>query len=343
MNKVKEILLKLLSVPSPSGNEVAGASALFELGRDCFDEIRSDKTGNITLIKRCGRENASRLLIDAHFDTVGMMVTDVLDGGFLAFTAIGGLDARVLPASEVTVHGRRDVYGIIASTPPHLASRDSDSLPKISELLIDTGYEKGELAELVPIGSFVTFKTEPTELYGNNLLASGLDDKACLASIIDAVSSTPRESLCHDIYVCASVGEELGRGGPSRVAFDVKPNLAIICDVNFARGEGVGELESILCGYGAGVDISAMCDRRFTRNVIKLLEKENIVFQKICEPSHTGTNNERLLISGGGVRTLTLSIALKGMHTPSEIVSLADVKSLSTILQKIISTEREAL
>ncbi|MBQ7906828.1 MAG: M20/M25/M40 family metallo-hydrolase [Clostridia bacterium] len=338
MEGIKKILESLVHIGTVSGYEPMAEKYL--CGLSGFDKIERDSLGSFVLTKKSLKENAPKVLIDAHLDTVGFMVTEIKEGGFLKVVNVGGLDTRVLPATEVIIYGKKEIYGVVTSTPPHL-KKGGNKLPEISELMIDTGYTKDVLCELVELGDPVAYKPRLDCLLNDYVCANSLDDKACCAAAIDAVMNTDKKDLTCDVYLAISAEEEVGKAGPARVAFGVQPDFAIITDVNFARGEGIENYESIESQKGASVSISAVCDRTLTRNIISLLKKENIPHQINCDPSYTGTNNEAISISGIGVRTSVISVPLKSMHTPSEIVSLKDLKSLSNILKAIITTKEE--
>lgn len=337
MENIKRILVELTECFSASGHEFFGKEVIEKLSKDIFDEIKMDSAGNYILVKKSGKSNAKKLLIDAHFDTVGMMVTQIKDGGFLSFTALGGLDTNVLPATEVIIRGKKDIYGVITSIPPHL--KTSNKAPKIKELMIDTGYSKEKLEEIVSVGDPVVYKNQIDFIYGEQVTSSGLDDKACLCAALDAVAKMDKRAMAYDVYLIASMQEEVGKAGPTRCAFDIDPDIAITVDVNFAKTDKDDNFECIEIGKGASVDISAQTDRTLTKNIRKALDENGIEYQIVCEPRYTGTNNEALAISGYGVRTALLSIPLKSMHTPSETVSLRDIKSLSDILACIATRE----
>lgn len=339
MEKIKNTLYALCEQMSVSGYEYLAKDKIEKLCSPYFDEIKMTPMGSFVLTKKCGKENAKKLLIDAHFDTVGMMVTDIKKGGFLSVINIGGLDPRVLPATEVTVFGKKEIYGLVTSTPPHLRRLGSDSVPKIDELYIDTGYSKEELEKIVKIGDPVGYRFVFTEMENDFVTTSGLDDKACVCGIIEAMKGIPKERLCYDIYVTISSQEETGKNGSARAAFDIEPDIAIITDVNFASGDGTPDYECIKCGEGASVDISSLTDRVLTRGIIKLLKEKGIKHQVICEPGRTYTNNEGIMISGKEARTCVLSVPLKNMHTPCETVNLKDIKSLGEIIEAIVCEE----
>lgn len=334
MEKIKGILNSLLNSFSVSGHELFGKGAVEKIADGAFDEVKADNMGTITLVKRSKRKDAKKLLIDAHYDTVGMMVKKVNKNGFLSFVPVGGLDTNVLPSCEVVVHGKEDVYGIITSTPPHLRTGGLKS-PKMDELYIDTGYSTDKIKELVSIGDPVTYLQRIDYIASDCVTASGLDDKACLAAIIDATIKMDREKMEYDVYLTASAQEETGKAGVARVAFDIEPDFAIVTDVNFANTDTEPSFDMIEMGKGASIDLSAVTNRHLTKSVMKHLTKEQIPYQVVCEPAYTGTNTESVSISGCGVPTLLMSIPLKSMHTPSETVSLRDIKSLSDILVSI--------
>ena len=334
MEKIKSILNTLLNSVSLSGQEIFADKAILEIAKGEFDKVDTDNMGSFVLLKKSNKSGVKKLLIDAHYDTVGLMVTKISDNGFLSFTQVGGLDVNVLPSCEVTVHGTKDVYGIITSTPPHLKKGGSKS-PKMDSLAIDTGFKKEDLEGIIDIGTPVTFMQKIDYIANDFVTASGLDDKACLAAILDAVIKMDRDKMEYDIYVTASAQEETGRCGVARVAFGIEPDIAIVTDVNFANTDTEISFECIEAGKGASIDVSAITQRSLTRAVMKHLTSEEIPYQVVCEPSYTGTNADALSISGNGIPTLLASIPLKSMHTPSETVSLRDIKSLSDILVSI--------
>ncbi len=334
MEKIKEILNGLINAASPSGYELMGKEALENLVPNTFDEIYSDNLGTVVLLKKSKKENAKKLLVDAHFDTVGLMVSGVHDGGFLSVCSLGGLDTSVLPSGEVTVFGKEQIYGIITSTPPHLKTGSSKA-PELKELYIDTGLTKEEAEKKIPLGSVAIFKNKVEYINGDYVVSAGLDDKACLAALLHAATMLDSEKMEFDLYVTASAQEETGKCGPSRAAYDISPDLAIVTDVNFAKTEKGEDFGTIECKKGASIDLSSICTRKTTKNIMKHLTSEKIPYQVVCEPKATWTNADSLSISSLGFPTVLMSIPLKSMHTPSEIVNLKDIKSLSDIIASV--------
>ena len=156
---LKSLITSLCGLYSVSGAESASTDGVGKILGDLFDEHVAYGVGNHVFIKRCGRKNAPKILLDAHFDEIGMLVTDITEEGFVRMTNVGGVDTRILQAAEVTVYGKEKLYGVVASTPPHLQKpEDAKNLKKIDELYIDTGYSKETLQTLVSVGTPVGFK-----------------------------------------------------------------------------------------------------------------------------------------------------------------------------------------
>lgn len=330
MEKIRELLKKICFLPTVSSRELDYKSELFALAGDCFDEMYEDSFGDLVLVVKSKKPSAPRLMIDAHFDVVGFMVSKVHEDGFLSISPIGGVDTRVLGASGAMVYGKERVEGVFTSTPPHLL-KNSKSLPGIEDIYIDCG----ENASLVEVGDIATYKPHFTELLNNRVSATGLDDKACVCAMLDMAMHIDKERLNYDVYIVISAQEETGKGGARFIAYDIKPDIAIVTDAFFARGEDIENCDSIEMGEGAYIDASAVTDVFLTRGIIKALSAREIKLQVACEPSRTHTNNEAISIAGAGVRTALLGVAVEGMHTPSEIVSLEDIKSLSGALLEI--------
>ena len=179
--------LKTLSeAMSVSGYEWHSGEILHQTLMPYFDEFKKSVNGNYLFIKRCGIPNAPVLLLDAHYDEIGMMVAEIKEGGFIRVINLGGLDTRIMLAGEVMIYGNEPVYGVVCVTPPHLQKPgEAQKLPAVNELLIDTGFSAAELEEKgVCIGSPVGFMQSFTELLGGHVAGRGFDNKACVAAEI---------------------------------------------------------------------------------------------------------------------------------------------------------------
>ena len=334
--ELKKLIIDLSSLMSIGGFERFEREKLISLVGDEFDKNYVDNVGNQIFVKTCGKENAPKIMLDAHMDEIGMYVTDILDGGFLRVTNIGGIDTGILQASDVIIYGTEErLFGVIASTPPHLASGDGKELPKIDELLIDTCYTKEELESKIRIGTPVGFAPKYTELLGNKIMGKSFDDKACAACAIYAAATTPKEELAGDVYVMLSCCEEVtGMVAPG--AYAMNPDYAMSIDVNLGRVPGTKKEDTVEIGGGPSITISAVTDRNLTNMLIKAAKDEEIMYQISISPTHTGTNAVSIQLAREGIPTVDVGLPLASMHTYNEIISLDDAETLTKLIRSFI-------
>ena len=346
MNQTKQEILKqeilsLCGTMSVSGFETREAARLREKFAPHFDEVTTDAVGNHVFVKRCGKENAPLVMVDAHFDEIGMMVTQVCEGGFLKFTSVGGLSLPVLQAADVTVYGTETLRGVITSIPPHLrANRDDESLADLSELMIDTGYPEEELRLIAPPGTPVGFAPHYTELLGGQLAGKSFDNKACAAIAAVAVTETPKEKLAADVALVFSCYEETSRlGGIAPVCFNLNPDYAMVIDVNLATVPNVPKCETVPLGKGISLAVSAATDRALTKAAQELCVAREIPHTMVAAPCSTGTNATTVNLVKNGIPVVDVGLPLKSMHTYNEVISLIDAESLCRLVEAFITSE----
>ena len=344
----KEALIReikrLCAICTVSGSEHQTADEIRDIYAKDFDAVDCDAVGNHILYRACGKANAPRIMIDAHYDEIGFMVTEVLDGGFLRITNIGGIDRAIMQAACVTVYGKEILEGVIISTPPHLRE-GGGKLPKIEELLVDVGlgYTKEELSALVPIGSHVTFEKKYTELLDGRLAGPSLDNKACGAIALSAVASIPREELAGDVYLTLSCREEVaGRGGAYVCANKIKPDYALVIDVNLADAPGVSSRECVKMGGGISISYSSSTDRALTRASAELCDREGVDYIKKVESSSTGTNAIAVGLASCGVSVVDVGLPLRNMHTYNEVIAIEDCEDLWRFVRGFVRSEELA-
>ena len=339
MIEYKKLLREMTAIPSVSGFERRAAETLLPTVGEYFDDATVDPVGNLILKRSCGREDAPRIMLDAHFDEVGFIVSDITDGGFVKASPVGGLDPSVLSSTEVVIYGREPVYGLFCVTPPHLVTKeDEGKLPKISDMKIETGYGKEELEKIVSVGDPIGYRASGADLSFGVIAGRGFDDKSCGAALICAAADTARGDLAGDVYVTLSSREETGGNGASVAARSVDPDFAVVTDVNFAKTPGVEVRESGERGKGPMVSLSAVTCRRLTAGILRIAEKAGIPVQTVVESSDTGSNANALLITGDGVPVAVVSLPLGGMHTFSETLSLNDADLFIKLIKEIITS-----
>jgi len=332
-----KLLTETLTV---SGFEKQSAQKIIKIARDCtgdfFDSAKVSPTGSVVLSHSCKKPGARRFLLDAHIDTIGFAVSELCGEGFVRVCPVGGIDVNILPACEVLLYGKKTVRGFFTSVPPHLAA--DDKLPKISELLVDTGIPDSEINDIIPVGTPVGFASKTTRLLNGRIASPSLDDKLCAAAILRAASMLCGIELCStDVYVIFSVGEEKTSLG-AKTAFELtKPDAALVLDVNFADSAGTKPSECLKLGGGAGVSISSTTSRRLTEFIQSTAKKHGLPCQFVVEITSTGTNATQLARQGHGVPTAVLSLPLRYMHTCSETAALSDLEDCAKLLAAVIS------
>lgn len=294
------------------------------------------KNGNV-FAELGQRENGKpHLLLDAHLDRVGMIVTYITDDGFLKCEQCGGLDRRILPAQKVIVHSSQGNFsGVVTVVPPHL-SDGSEEVMKWSDVYVDAGMTSKNTLPIKP-GDTVSFYCEPKELLGGRICGSALDDRCGIAAIIAAVDKLSKEEsdfskLPFSVTVMFSSQEELGERGACIGAYDADPDYAIAVDVSFALSKGEKPEKCGILSGGCMIGVSPSLDRAMSDDLIRCCEKNNIPFRIEVMNGTTGTNADRFSVTRCGVKTATISIPLRYMHTPSEVISLIDVRHTANLI-----------
>ena len=336
--RLKNDIVALCSLMSVSGFERRAREELYAtVGKD-FDTMQTDAVGNHVLLKKCGREGAPLVLVDAHFDEIGMLVTEICEGGFLRFCNMGGLSLSVLQAADVIVYGKEEIRGVIISTPPHLRDGSSDKLSDISELMIDTGYSKEALEKLAPVGTPVGFAPVYSHLLSGRIAGKSFDDKACAAVCAAAIADTPREELAADVCLMLSCFEETSRlGGIAPAVNRLQPDYAMVVDVNLARVPDTPKSETVPMGKGISISVSAATDRALSLEVARLCREGDIPHTMVAAPSSTGTNAPTVNLSGAGIPVVDIGLPLANMHTYNEVIDLLDCESLYRLTRAFIT------
>lgn len=339
--ELKELINSLSALMSVTGYEGSGDTELNALIGDVFDESFTDPVGNRFFVKRCGREGARKILIDAHMDEIGLMVSEIKEGGFLRVAPVGGVDLRTLQASDVVIYGKEKIFGVVGSTPPHLRRpEEGNALKEAGELLIDTGYGKEVLSELVRIGTPVGFAHKYVSLAGDRIAGKGFDDKACAACAVKGIASVDRQELAGDVYLMLSSREETGMfGGAAPGAYGIAPDMAMIIDVNLGKTPDTAKSETVAVGGGASLTLCPVTDKKMTKRLRALAEERGIKTQLCVTGGGTGTNASAVNLTGGGIPCVDVGLPLKGMHTATEILDLADAESVAALVALFISAE----
>lgn len=330
----KDIKTILLSLARASGDlSQDDVSALLIKKLEEFMPARVDCLGNVIGEKK---GSAPAFLLDAHFDSIGLIVTKIENGGFLRVAGFGGVDLRTLAAHDVVVHGKENIYGVVTSTPPHLALSEGKSAAGFDEIMVDTGLELEKLCQTVSLGDRITLKTPYREMKNNAVSGAYFDNKAGVCTILRCLEILKENNAKNAITVLFSNQEETGKAGAAVGGFNLPCDKCISVDVSFVKTNATpagitAELsKGVMIGFSPILNYEMSCDLQKTAQDNKILHQLEIMADA------TGTNADALAISAGGKKTALLSIPLKNMHTGVEMLCLDDIESAARLMAEYI-------
>ena len=334
MNQLQEMLFRLCSAPGAAGREDGAAQVAAEM-LSFLPNVKIDTLGSV--VATFGNPESKRhILLDAHLDQIGMLVTSVDENGFLKVARDGGMDRRVLPGSRVVVYGKETLNGIVCCLPPHLTDGGEDHVPDITEMAVDVGLTKEEANELVQPGDVVLLPGEPRRLLGSRVTGAALDDRAGCAALIRCAQLLQETTLSCRVTVLLSTREEVGSQGAETAAFREEPDMAIAVDVSFADQPGVPAHKCGKLSEGPMIGVSPVLDKNITETLKRLAKENEIPFQLEVMGGTTGTNADEINVTRGGVPCGLVSIPQRNMHTPAEICDLKDIENVARLLAAFI-------
>ena len=302
-------------------------------------EVTTDTLGNVIGIKKGTNPSSPSIMIEAHMDELGFMVSDITKEGSIKFVTIGGFDPKILPGTEVTVWGKKKLFGVIGAKPPHLIT-DRSKAPKLNELCVDIGFSKEDTQRLVSVGDIITVNTSFTELNGSMVAARCIDDRGGLAIVVKVLELLSEFELENDIIAVATVQEEVGLRGAKTAAAHIQPGCAIAIDVCHATSYGVSE-DAFPCGKGPVLTIGPNLHSKMTRSLIELSKRDNIDIQLEVCGGDTGTDAWEIQVSGMGIPTALLSIPVRYMHANYEVADTSDMETAAKLIAKFASSLKE--
>lgn len=334
MGETPELLDKLLRSAAPSGHEAPAAA----LWRDeaSFASLSSDALGSS--IARIG-DATPLLAVVGHIDEIGLTITHIDEKGFLYFAPIGGWDAQVLVAQRVEVRGRNGVVlGVVGRKPIHLLEPEARKrAAELKGLHIDIGAaDREEASELVRIGDPVVIAGEPAPLAGNRLASRAMDNRLGAYVALEALRRVhERGTLRGSFAAIAAVQEEIGLYGARTSAFEVRPDLAVAIDVTHATdAPGVDEKEvgSQPLGSGPSIGRGSTLSPQVFELLVEAAEEAGIEHTISASGRGTSTDADAIQMSRSGIPTGLVSIPLRYMHSPVELVDLDDVEATVELL-----------
>lgn len=338
-----ELLEKLLNMPCPAGFEKQGNSQLKYIMSSLFDELKEDALGNLTGYIYAEKEDAPTIMLCAHYDSIGLIVSEIKENGFVKFVPLGGVDERVLPGAEVTIHGTEDIYGIIGIRPPHILTAEDRKMPETCKTLaIDTGLSSKQLEDIIKIGTPITFKSCLREM-GENISAGALDDRAGCWAVLQAAEELRKTKLSANLCVMLTVSEELGRGGAKAGAYVSRPDLAVVVDATFGKTPECAPFTASNLGSGPVICKGPVLNRKYVKLLESTAKEKDIPYQIEVEGGDPGTDARVIETAGGGVPCVMVSFPLKYMHTGIETLNSRDMENTVKLLKEFVRTAGDLL
>ncbi len=334
---MRKLIKKLSDMRCVSGFEYRHTDEILQMFMEYCDDAEIDSLGSVIAVKHCGLENAPKLMIEAHCDEIGLMVTSVTDEGYLLFANVGGVDERTLPMTEVVVHGKEDLWGVIGIKPNYLL--ESGKTVKISELAIDTGLDAKKVKELVAVGDSVTLAQSVGKLGKKQFSGKSLDDRASVAAILSVMKNIAEANINIDVYAVAAVQEEVGCRGGKTTAYGINPDMAVAIDVCHGITPDNSD-NAFEVGMGTIISVGPNLHPKLTRALFDTAKRHGIKCGTDVDGGNTGTDAWEIQVARNGVPTALLSIPLKYMHTSVETLALSDVKATVKLLTEFIKEQK---
>jgi putative aminopeptidase FrvX len=334
---------ELIEAPSPSGFEQPAQRVIREALADVADDVRTDVMGNVVAHVQ-GPQGAPRLMLAGHCDEIGFMVKYVDDQGYLFFAPIGGVDAHLVPGQRVTVHASGGpIAGVVGKRPIHqIEVKDRETVVPFKSQFIDIGCSsKDEAVKLVSIGDPVTFRVGVERLQGTRLTSRAFDDKMGAFIVAQVIREVRRQNrMTVDLHGVSTVQEEVGLRGGATSAYGVQPDIGIAVEVGFASdypGADHKDLGEVSLGKGPVIARGPNINPVLFDLLIKTAEEEKIPCQIMGIPRATGTDANVMQLVHGGVATALISIPLRYMHTPVEVLDWVDLEGAVKLLSALCS------
>ncbi len=327
-------LEKALALDGIPGYEKTVAEYIAGAFSPLVDEVGIDDFYNV--VARVGHEGP-RVMVTAHQDEIGLVVFGIEDDGCLRVTNIGGLPARVLPASEVTVHTEAGpLFGVVGAKPPHLLSQeDQKQAVQMKDIYVDIGLDAERAREQVRIGDAVTMKAPLTKLLGELYAGKTMDDRACVSSMLVAAEALKRFRLGARVAFVSASQEEPGCRAAALAAYAFEPDVAIAIDVTHAPAPGADkwacfDLNKLTIGVGPNMHPA------YTKRLMEVADRHRVAYS--IEPcGHpTWTDAKSIQVAGEGIPTLLIGVPLKYMHSSVEVVDMDVVREAGRLIALFI-------
>jgi len=334
----KKLLAQLCEVAGAPGHENRVREIVLKEVKNYVDEISIDNMGNVIALKK-GKEN-KRVMIGAHMDEIGFMVTHIDDKGFVYFHTLGGFDPKTLTAQRVIIHGNNDIIGVMGSKPIHLMNAaDRLKVPTTKDFFIDTGLTKKKLDKLISVGDSITRERKMIEM-GDCLNCKSLDNRVSVFILIEMFKEM-KKTPPYDVYGVFTVQEEIGIRGANVSSMQINPDFGFGLDTTIAWDTPGSTKQEQVSALGEGacikvMDSSTVCDYRMVAYMKEVAKKNNIKTQlEILPAGGTDTSGIQRMNPGGSIAG-AVSIPTRHIHQVIEMVDKNDVRASIDLLRHCV-------
>ena len=336
----KTFLQELLKTPGPSSYEHRPAAVWREQAKKYKAKLRVDSYGNS--FANFATKNKKKIMLSGHIDEIGLLIHYIDDNGLLFFKGIGGWDPQQLIGQRIRVMGHAgDIVGIIGKKAIHLMKeKDRKKVSKITDMWIDIGAKsKKDALKYVQIGNAAVIEQPYLELLNNRIASKAIDNRIGAYIVLEAAKRVKNPQV--EIEAVASVQEEIGHAGAMMAAYGSAPDFAIAVDVTHATD--IPDIKKRVhgdCKLGSGpsIDTGSTNHLGMFQEFIKLAQKHNIAYTINTAPRKTSTDGDDIFKSKGGVPTVVISIPNRYMHSPSEMIDLADLENVINLIVLFIES-----
>ena len=338
--KSLEFFKKLITIISPSGSEEEAVNFWKKEVKEFAQKVETDIHGNGIAVLNEGK--TPKIMLAAHIDEVGYMVKYIDKEGYISFSTVGGIDSQLIPGHRVKIKTRKgEIPGVIGKKPIHLLEEEErKKIPKVEDLWVDIGAKDEEEAkDKVEIGDVIVVNLAFDSLNSDKVVGRGFDDKAGVFVITEVLKLLSTEAFNASLYTVATVQEEIGLRGAKTSAYGISPDIGLAVDATFATDHPQINKKrdgDIKLGSGPVIAKGPNIDSKVFELLLTAAKEENIPYQIEAISRGTGTDANVIQLTRSGVATGLVSIPLRYMHTPVEVVSLEDLENVVKLLQAFI-------
>jgi len=335
-----KLLNKICTTPGAPGFEQEIRTLILSEIKDLADEVEIDNMGNVYAIKRGTGDK--RIMVGAHMDEIGFIVTHIDDNGFIRFHTLGGFDPKTLTAQRVIIHGKKDVIGVMASKPIHvMTAEERNKVAKLKDYFIDTGLTVEEVKKQVTIGDSITREREFIEM-GNCVNGKSLDNRLAVFILIETLKNLKGKKIPYDLYGVFTVQEEVGIRGANVSSMRINPDFGFGLDTTIAFDLPGASAHEMITKLGEGtaiklMDASTICDFRMVKYMKQTADKHKIKWQpEILTAGGTDTAGIQRMTEGGSIAG-AVSIPTRHLHQVIEMAHKDDIQGGIDLLTACIT------